>query len=79
MIEGELQTRSYQAKDGSTRYVTEIIVGGFEFLSSKPQGESSGGEHSQPAPNDDYSQPEPQYERNDSLPDDEINVENIPF
>lgn len=41
-VVGELQTRSYDAKDGSKRYVTEIIADEVEFLS--PRGQDSGEE-----------------------------------
>ena len=34
-IEGRMQTRSYDAQDGSKRYVTEVIADNVEFLSSK--------------------------------------------
>lgn len=34
---GELRTRSYDAKDGSRRYVTEILAEDVEFL-AKPKG-----------------------------------------
>lgn len=34
---GELRTRSYDAKDGSRRYVTEILADDVEFL-AKPKG-----------------------------------------
>lgn len=38
-VEGSIQTRSYEAKDGGKRYVTEIIADSVEFLSSgSPQG-----------------------------------------
>lgn len=36
---GSLQTRSYDAQDGSKRYVTEVIAEGVEFLS--PRGEAA--------------------------------------
>lgn len=39
-VVGQLQTRSYDAQDGSKRYVTEVIAEEVEFLSAKPQGES---------------------------------------
>lgn len=39
-VVGQLQTRSYDAQDGSKRYVTEVIAEEVEFLSSKPQCES---------------------------------------
>lgn len=37
-ISGRIQTRSYDAKDGTKRYVTEVVAdqfGGVEFLGSK--------------------------------------------
>lgn len=34
-VDGRVQTRSYDAQDGSKRYVTEIIVGDLELLDSK--------------------------------------------
>lgn len=34
-IAGRIQVRSYNAKDGSKRYVTEVIVSELELLSSK--------------------------------------------
>ena len=39
-VSGELQTRSYGAKDGSKRYVTEIIADEVEFLSPREKPES---------------------------------------
>ena len=38
-VEGSIQTRSYDAQDGSKRYVTEIIADNVEFLS--PTGTQS--------------------------------------
>lgn len=38
-VTGEIQTRTYDAKDGTKRYVTEIIANEVEFL-SKPKIES---------------------------------------
>jgi len=34
-LNGRLQTRSYQAKDGTNRYVTEVILEEFDFIGSK--------------------------------------------
>lgn len=34
-VSGRIQVRSYEAKDGSKRYVTEIIAGDVEFLTPK--------------------------------------------
>lgn len=44
LIEGELQNRSYQDKNGNTAYITEIIVDRSTFTGEKannPQGSSS--------------------------------------
>lgn len=34
-VEGSIQTRTYNAQDGSKRYVTEIVVDHAEFVESK--------------------------------------------
>lgn len=39
LIEGELQTRKWDDKDGITRYSTEIIANNVEFLGEKKQQE----------------------------------------
>lgn len=36
-VEGSLQTRSYDAQDGSKRYVTEVIADNVEFCDSAPK------------------------------------------
>ena len=38
-IVGNIQTRSYEAQDGTKRYVTEIVADNVEFLSTKGSGE----------------------------------------
>ena len=35
LVEGRLQIRSYDAKDGTKRYVTEVIADRFEFIERK--------------------------------------------
>ena len=35
---GSIQTRSYDAQDGSKRYVTEVIADNVEFCDSRPDG-----------------------------------------
>lgn len=42
-IVGEIQTRSYDAQDGTKRYVTEIIANEVEFLTPKSAGAQTGG------------------------------------
>lgn len=44
LVQGKLQTRSYDDKSGNKRYVTEIVAATVEFLSArKSSGDSSGG------------------------------------
>lgn len=35
LVEGRLQIRNYTAKDGSKRYVSEVIAGRFEFIEKR--------------------------------------------
>ena len=52
-ISGRIQTRSYDAKDGTKKYVTEVVAdqfGGVEFLGSKGTGQAQNN-------NSDYSAP----------------------
>lgn len=37
-VVGTIQTRSYEAQDGTRRYVTEVVVEEFEFLGGKKDG-----------------------------------------
>ena len=39
-VEGSIQTRSYDAQDGSKRYVTEIIADSVEALGSRDDGQA---------------------------------------
>ena len=41
LVEGRLQIRSYDAKDGSKRYVTEVIANTFEFIERKADGQGA--------------------------------------
>ena len=40
-VVGSLQTRSYDAQDGSKRYVTEVVAEEVEFLSTKNSSDNS--------------------------------------
>lgn len=35
LVEGRVQNRSYDAKDGTKKYITEVIVNNFEYLEKK--------------------------------------------
>ncbi len=41
LVEGRLQIRSYEAKDGQKKYVTEVIAERFEFIERREQGNES--------------------------------------
>lgn len=55
-IDGRIQTRTYDAQDGSKRYVTEVVADNVQFLSRATGGNTNssqdGGFTSQPAFND---------------------------
>lgn len=42
-IEGRLQTRKWQDRDGNARYTTEVVGNSLEFLSTKGEGGRTGG------------------------------------
>ena len=55
-VEGRIQTRSYDANDGTKRYVTEVVVNSMEFCDRKGGGASTtnGGAYAgTPVPDDD--------------------------
>lgn len=47
-VEGSIQTRSYDAQDGSKRYVTEIIADSVEAMGSANNEQGHAEEHSAP-------------------------------
>ena len=49
LVEGRLQIRSYDAKDGSKRYVTEVIADRFEFIEKRSEGQGAAPSGSNPA------------------------------
>ena len=53
-VEGSLQTRSYEAQDGSKRYVTEVLASRIEFIGNKSDG---GKKATQQAPGSQYGEP----------------------
>lgn len=40
-ITGNIRTGSYDAKDGTKRYTTDVVVESFEFISSQGQGQQN--------------------------------------
>ncbi len=64
-IEGKIQTRKYQDRDGNDRYVTEIVADNMQMLDRKGsadnsnQGAAASSAAQEPAPSPDYnSQPD---------------------
>jgi single-strand DNA-binding protein len=46
-VEGRLQTRSYEDKEGNTRYQTEVVAERVAFLDSKPAGDKPAAKEAQ--------------------------------
>lgn len=73
-VEGRIQTRSWDDKDGQKKYRTEIIVNDVVLLSGRGEGESGG-----------YSKSGSSYDQRPSAPSDdlvqstEITDDDIPF
>ena len=75
-VEGSIQTRSYDAQDGSKRYVTEIIADSVEFLSSRSEdGARPSGYDAPPA----YNPPQKQSAPAPSGGFTEIDDDELPF
>jgi single-strand DNA-binding protein len=72
-VEGRLQTRSWDDKEGGKKnYRTEIIVENFQFGSDSKGGSGGGYAASE-------GQPAPKEDEAIKYPDEEINPEDIPF
>ena len=71
-IEGRIQTRNYDDKDGKKVYVTEVIATNVQFLDSKGASSDSAVSNTQPSNSSDLNQPSTQ---NTST----TRVENDPF
>ncbi len=83
-VEGRLQQRSWQDKDGNNRSTVEIVADSFQFLETRQDGnrqESSGygssflQQQNAPAP---YDGPAPDYGRSENVSD-AFNDDDIPF
>ena len=70
-VDGRIQSRRYEAKDGSKRYVTEVVANDIEFAGSRPQGAGAPGTAMQSsAPS--HQPPAGQESFGPSIPDEEI-------
>ena len=59
-VEGRLQTRKWQDKDGQDRYTTEIVAGEMQMLDSRGGGSANFNQGSAAAGGGQYNQPAPQ-------------------
>ena len=73
-VEGEISNRSYDAPDGTKRYVTEIIVQEFEFLDSAKASDDAPA-----APRAAAAAPKKPVGESEQSGSEEISVKNIPF
>ncbi len=79
-VEGRLSTRSWQDKDGSTKYMTEVILSDMILLDSKGIGDSDGGSENQEfnVP-DEVQTEEPKVSKKESKKVEESVADDIPF
>lgn len=74
---GRLQTRSWEAQDGSKKYKTEVIANDVTFLDRKEGGSSFEG--TDKIPEDDVNQDKDAKTKDNKNKEEEINIEDIPF
>ena len=64
-LEGRIQSRSYDAQDGTRRYVTEVVADNVRFLSSR---NATGNASYQPEPTNTYQQPSAPVQDTEDVP-----------
>lgn len=80
LVEGRMQTRSWDGPDGVKKYRTEVIVDAFQF-GPKRVGEGGGpvaGSSGDESPKSVSAQAQPELETI-QYPSEEINIDDIPF
>ena len=76
-IEGRLQTRNWEAQDGTKRYRTEIVGENMIMLSGRDWGAPAGG--NAPAPKWVETNSTPAVKKSKPKKEEEISIEDIPF
>ena len=85
LVEGRIQTRSWQAQDGSKRYRTEIIMENMQLGPRGVAGDNAGApaSHSSPAPSAEEQIPVIDADESMNFGDEDgnsgVNVKDIPF
>ena len=75
LVEGRMQVRSYDDKNGNKRYVTEVVVETFDFCGSSNKNNSN----SAPPPDDADNQPNGSYPPPGAFGGRLVDDEEIPF
>jgi single-strand DNA-binding protein len=78
LVEGRMQTRSWDAPDGQKKYRTEIVADRVQFGNRPSVGQSTGAPQSKNIPDDSSSKDVPPADTID-YPEEEINPDDIPF
>lgn len=79
LIEGRLQTRSWEGQDGVKRYRTEVIAENMQLGPRTGSGESNNNSNSFNSDNNEESIPTIQQDEIPPAQNSDIDVENIPF
>ncbi|EKE05127.1 MAG: hypothetical protein ACD_19C00426G0149 [uncultured bacterium] len=80
-VEGRLSNRSYEDKEGVTKYISEVVINDMILLDSKPQGESVSSTH------DEFNVPDeepvvstkPVEVKKSKIKTEEVTSDDIPF
>ncbi len=78
LVEGRMQTRSWDAADGQKKYRTEVIADRVQFGNRPAGGASSAPASSKPMPEDPTAKDVPPADTIE-YPEEEINADDIPF
>lgn len=82
-VEGRLQTRNWEGKDGVKRYSTEIVMENMILLGGKSSGGKTTNQAAPAAEKEPSPSPSPQkaqaQPQKDAATEEEINIEDIPF
>jgi len=79
LIEGRLQTRSWEGQDGKKNYRTEIVADRVQFGPKKFDGGGASGESAGSSPSKEKTNQKEEKIDTIDYPDEDINPEDIPF
>lgn len=78
-VDGSLQSRTYQAKDGTNRYIVEVVADNASFTGERRESSAGAyGNYNQPAPQ--YNEPSPSFSNGSSQDFMEVQLDDdLPF